>query len=669
MPKHALIFSEEQGSGGIQTTLGWLRQTLAGHDWTLEQVGVRSGRPPWLALVQQAQRADVLIASNNFQPAYWAMLLGLLTQRPVVIWVHGPLAEVLQHSPVSAIKKGFLQGVYNLAQALVFSSHSAMASFDRAIPGVRQPMRRVIHNPAAAPADAAPACPVDIPTVQLGFVGRLSSEKRPDWLLQTLACLPGFYHLNVVGDGPWRAALERQVQTAPAAARLPERVHFAGEQAVSSHTYRAWQATLLCSAYEGYPMVALESLAAGVPCIATPLPAMREMFGSDASPWLAPEDSPQSLARTVLASLQTPQGSRQALAQRIAARHPAAAFGQQWHALLCELLGERSGQASGVDAGVPGHGWSALGHGAVAQKSVHFVHSGSAYLPELAAYRAELTRRGHAVHVHTQAATVPDSADVVWWMCGRVSRSHSRRLAHSQHVHEYASASVAPLAWLKDRIKEFSHPRPQHRVFQSEWLRQRMAMTDPVPYSLRDMGVPAHFLTAQAQGIPEFDLVYLGEMSRLMGFVPALQAIEEAGLRLLLVGQIPPPLQTVVARLPRIHCTGRIAQDEVPSQLLRARAGLNLVPDVLPLSAQTSTKMLEYLAVGLPVLSNPSAWAERTATAHPGRVQWLSAPRSAQAWRQAMAQLPAPETERQHLRHLTWDARLQSLPVWQALGL
>lgn len=673
MQRRALLLSEEQGTGGIQTTLGWLRQTLAHHDWAIEQVGVRAGRPTWLALVQQAQQAEVLIASNNFQPAYWAVLLGLLTHRPVVIWVHGPLAEVLQHSPVSAIKKGFMQGVYNLAQALVFSSRSTMDSFDRAMPGVREPLRRVIHNPAAQSEHEITAAPVDTQTVQLGFVGRLSSEKRPDWLLQTLACLPHCYHLNIVGDGPLRAQLEAQAQSAAPESRLRERVHFAGEQAVSSASYRAWQATLLCSAYEGYPMVALESLAAGVPCIATPLPALREMLGTDAPHWLAPEDTPHSLARTILTSLQTPQGNRQALAHSIAVRHPVQAFGEQWHALLSELLGQPPVQSPAqpsaqiVDSTSTADSPAALP--ASTRKTVHFVHGGSAYLPELAAYRTELTRRGHEVHVHSQPATVPDSADVVWWICGRVSRSHSRRLARSQHVHEYASASVAPMAWLKDRVKEFSHPRPQHRVFQSEWLRQRMALTDAVPYSLRDMGVPAHFLTAQAQSEPEFDLVYLGEMSRLMQFVPALQAIDEAGLRLLLIGQIPPELQKLIERLRHVHTTGRIAQDDVPAQLLRARAGLNLVPNVLPLSAQTSTKMLEYLAVGLPVVSNRSAWAEHMATEHPGRVRWLIALSSAQAWRQTVAQLPAPEAYRQHLRSLTWDARLQSLPLWQALGL
>jgi glycosyltransferase involved in cell wall biosynthesis len=179
------------------------------------------------------------------------------------------------------------------------------------------------------------------------------------------------------------------------------------------------------------------------------------------------------------------------------------------------------------------------------------------------------------------------------------------------------------LAWLKDRIKQWQHPVPDFRVFQSDWVRQRMGFGDnapgAVPYALRDMGVPDSFLTAQDQQAPEFDLVYLGEMRRLLHFVPLLHTLGKAGLSLLLVGDVPAALQERLATLGHIQSTGRVPQDEVPAQLLRARAGLNLMPDVLPLSEQTSTKMLEYLALGLPVISNPYAWAKRTAQAHAGR--------------------------------------------------
>ena len=303
--------------------------------------------------------------------------------------------------------------------------------------------------------------------------------------------------------------------------------------------------------------------------------------------------------------------------------------------------------------------------------TVHFVQGTRSYLPELAAYQAHIEGLGHAVQLHTQAHTVPDGAQAVWWICGRVPPGQARRLKGAVQVHEYASASVAPLAWIKDRIKQWQQPVPDFRVFQSEWVRQRMGFGDnapgAVPYALRDMGVPDAFLTAQAQQAPEFDLVYLGEMSRLQRFVPLLHTLAQAGLSLLLVGDVPPALQKRLATLGHIQSTGRVPQDQVPAQLLRARAGLNLMPDVLPLSEQTSTKMLEYLALGLPVISNPYAWAKRTAQFHAGRVQLLGLQASAAQWQAAVKALPTRQTDRQHLHSLRWSQQLQGLPVWAAL--
>ena len=97
--------------------------------------------------------------------------------------------------------------------------------------------------------------------------------------------------------------------------------------------------------------------------------------------------------------------------------------------------------------------------------TVHFVHGARSYLPELAAYQTHIEGLGHAVQLHTQAHTVPDDAQAVWWICGRVPSNQARRLKGAVQVHEYASASVAPLAWLKDRIKRWQQPVPYFRVF------------------------------------------------------------------------------------------------------------------------------------------------------------------------------------------------------------
>lgn len=294
---------------------------------------------------------------------------------------------------------------------------------------------------------------------------------------------------------------------------------------------------------------------------------------------------------------------------------------------------------------------------------VHFIRGGLSYLPELQAYAEHLRSHGCESTMHDDATTVPADVQIVWWMCGRVPEGAAAKWPAAFHIHEYASASVPPFAALKDKVKRWTHPVPQHRVFQSEWVRRRMGFSDDVPFSLRDMGVPQAFLDVQPSGPPEFDIVYLGETSRLLAFAGALHAMNEAGLKLLVVGELS---DTVRALAKPAAVTGRVPQREVPAQLLRARAGLNLMPDQLPFSEQTSTKVLEYLAVGLPVLGNAYPWFDRTAREHPGRIRSLDVDHPS-AWRAATASLPGHESDRSRLQSITWASRLAGLPVWDAL--
>jgi glycosyltransferase involved in cell wall biosynthesis len=296
-------------------------------------------------------------------------------------------------------------------------------------------------------------------------------------------------------------------------------------------------------------------------------------------------------------------------------------------------------------------------------RHVHFIRGGDSYLPELQAYSAHLESLGRSSTVHADASSVPADAQVLWWICGRVPRSAAAHWPAAFHVHEYASASVPPLASLKDRIKRWTHPQPRHRVFQSDWVRERMGFRDAVPHTLRDMGVPRAFLEARSLAAPEFDLVYLGETTRLLSFADALRAIRDAGLSLLVVGEMNAAVAAVAAHA---TCTGRIPQDQVPVQLLRARAGLNLMPNVIPFCEQTSTKVLEYLAVGLPVIGNDYAWFRRASVMYPGRLCGVRVS-DASAWRAAFATMPQREEDRTHLGSVTWESRLAGLPVWDVL--
>jgi hypothetical protein len=312
---------------------------------------------------------------------------------------------------------------------------------------------------------------------------------------------------------------------------------------------------------------------------------------------------------------------------------------------------------------------------------VHFVRNGPSYLPELDAYADFITSHGHQALVHDTSNTVPLNAQVVWWMCGRVPTAEARRLKQAFQIHEYTSASVPPHAWLKDVVKHWTQPRPDYRIFQNGWVRERMGFNDGVPSALRDMGVAQTFFDKAAPPLPEpsyeddapprippneFDLVYLGEMTRLQPFLPVLQALHEAGRTQLLVGEVPDSLR---AQLPTsVTCTGRVPHTEVALHLRRARFGLNLVSNITPYNQQTSTKLVEYCAVGLPVVSNDYAWVRYFAAHHQGNFHLLRDDPA--TWQHSFgAALEAYPYGVPDVSELAWSKLLNKLAVWKHLHI
>jgi hypothetical protein len=296
---------------------------------------------------------------------------------------------------------------------------------------------------------------------------------------------------------------------------------------------------------------------------------------------------------------------------------------------------------------------------------IQFIRNGPSYLPEIDAYCAYIQARGHQTMVHDSSHTVPASASVVWWFCGRVPLREAHRLRGAFQIHEYASASIPPYAWAKDQVKHWTQPRPDYRIYQNGWVRERMGFADGVPHALRDMGVAEHFFDAPSPTqAPEFDLVYLGEMSRLLAFIPVLQAKHTAGRSLLLVGEVPAKLH---AHLPaNVTCTGRVDHAQVPRHLRRARFGLNLVPNVTPFHQQTSTKVLEYCAVGLRVVSNAYPWVRYFMAQHKANFYLLNddAPSLATSFGEALDAYPY---EVPNVRALAWLQVLDNLPLWRTI--
>lgn len=330
MPPRVLLLLENSGTGGVTTIAKTLGLALRQEGWIVTSITLGSS---WKTRIAAVRACDVVIAANNFRPAYVAWLLGFGLRKPVIVWVHGPVQEVLEQANTHRIKRLWLRWFYARCRRLVFVSRSSRESFMSFVRNRHWPTQcsPVIHN-AVALSDAHFSLPEKsrLSSCHIAFVGRLSVEKRPQLALDVLRLLPASYQLTFVGDGPERSALERAGHDLVAQGRL----HFAGHQTISRDLYRQFDLTLLTSRYEGCPMAALESLAAGVPCVAPPIPSAAEMLSPQAECLLAPNESAQALAEAVQRAARLPEEILAPAIQGVLNRYRLYDFVRQWQNVL-----------------------------------------------------------------------------------------------------------------------------------------------------------------------------------------------------------------------------------------------------------------------------------------------------------------------------------------------
>jgi len=342
--------------GGVQTMTQTLQ--LALQEQGFEVTAVPLQHTKFGELLFSARHCDVLVASHNFGPTYCGVALKTLTRKHLVSWVHGPLLDVLQMSKASWWKRRWLKHVYRYVDRFVcvsqttehsllgFLSSSRAQSNDSSNRGNssttfsgKTPRTVVIPNGLTPLTGNAESFVSDVNTtsstnLSLGYIGRLSQEKRPHLLLETLRALPDDAHLSLVGDGVLRPELEDAGKDLMASGRLK----FLGRQVSNRNLYTPYQVTLLTSLYEGCPMAALESLACGVPCVALPIPAMRELFAQDAPYLLAHDETPQALATAVLNLMRTPKIQVQQDMARIVSNHLLMKFANSWGTTINETI-------------------------------------------------------------------------------------------------------------------------------------------------------------------------------------------------------------------------------------------------------------------------------------------------------------------------------------------
>ncbi|WP_417832408.1 hypothetical protein [Terasakiella sp.] len=253
-----------------------------------------------------------------------------------------------------------------------------------------------------------------------------------------------------------------------------------------------------------------------------------------------------------------------------------------------------------------------------------FEYRPQSYLPEIQAYRDYLQKFDFVTTSDTNEMPEanPKDYDVFWRFMG-MARFQNAGVV----VHEYNSLSTAPFARFKNFLKKRLNHTPDFRVFLSEQVSREFNFNDGVPSGVRDMGINKLFYQPSlCRKTFDHHLVYMGSLTKSRNLTGILEHIsqDKHGLKILLIGEPEPELFKQFKNCAQITFTGRVPQKDIPQIATTAFAGLNYTPDFYPYNAQTSTKLLEYCALGLNVVSTKYAWVRDFEEARKANFFWLN---------------------------------------------
>ncbi len=268
----------------------------------------RAGRR--LAAALRDLQADVVYVADSALPLFWAGRLRRAAPRPrLVVGFHstGKAAARLQHALAGAAAlpvadhfvalapshRDFLVRRFRLApeRFTVIANGVDTARFHPA--GDRGAARRSLGWPADAPV--------------VSIIAALRPEKNHRLFLRAAAAVAARRpeaRFVVVGDGPGRAALERQARSLG----LGGEIAFLGARHDTPEIQRASDVAVLCSlpVVETFPVALVEALASGTPVVSTDVGSIRDIVTPEATGLLVPSGDAGALAAAIESLLADP---------------------------------------------------------------------------------------------------------------------------------------------------------------------------------------------------------------------------------------------------------------------------------------------------------------------------------------------------------------------------
>ncbi len=298
-----------------------VRQRVCAPSLTVLSILSPEGRPPWLPLnvvftIALFRKRRMICQSADLVHVHrmeTALPFVIGKSKPVLLTVHGS-SKFHAMTRTGPLRWRVVKFLYDLIEGFVFSradrvilvSGEAYEYYSRRHPRLRPKlviipnfieMSEFRHIDRAAARTTYRLTAANIAVV---YAGRLVQEKRVDVLIKAFALLlrdQPSARLFIAGEGPDHDRLQQQVTT-----QHVDNVHFLGLLPKPEvHTLLAGaDLVVLPSRFEGFPMVALEALAYGVPVVASDVGGIREILTEGLERFIWSTDDPEELKRKML---------------------------------------------------------------------------------------------------------------------------------------------------------------------------------------------------------------------------------------------------------------------------------------------------------------------------------------------------------------------------------
>jgi glycosyltransferase involved in cell wall biosynthesis len=242
-----------------------------------------------LVRLMRRLRPEIVHASSSKAGVLGRLAAGLAGVPIRIFTVHG-WAFTAYHGIVAHLYRRAEQAVRPLTTATICVSEGERAAGIAA--GTCDPRRTLVIHTGIDVASRPLARPDVGAAPQIVSVGRLQTPKDPLSFLRALALVRGPFRASLVGDGPDRPAVERELERLG----LGGRVTLQGtrddvpELLASSHVF------VLSSHSEALPVSLLEAMAAGLPVVATQVGGVPELVVDGETGLLVPAGDPPGLA-------------------------------------------------------------------------------------------------------------------------------------------------------------------------------------------------------------------------------------------------------------------------------------------------------------------------------------------------------------------------------------